>query len=361
MSKNTDKSGKVILESSNDSFRMTHISSTPESTNNFPKLTADRSTNFSETMRMINILFKSYETQYQVNTSDKNLLCFPNLFLEPTKGEKIINKATEEVYTIEDTILNPTTGAWEGLVKITSITPPDPLKEERLEFEKDDRLVRFTPEFATSLGIEGQTSEELQTDIGPIRPTIAYALIKKEPGSVGKDLFGPQKQVKPLHKEIINDPKFAGRSVTINVHRFDYLAEFGCFTTDPHTADALADWFEDFMRQNTWVLKLNGVNELLFFQRLRDGAVTKWRQDLISRTVQYAFRIEEILPVINRNIRKIDKLIYSARSTPVLDTKRRIAGREVVGPLTEEEYNKLFYDSNGNYLFGNIFLNDGNF
>jgi len=113
------------------------------------------------------------------------------------------------------------------------------------------------------------------------------------------------------------------------------------------------------MRQNIWVLKLNGVQEHMFFQRLRDGAVTKWRQDLISRTVQYFFRLEEILPVVTRDLRKLTTEVNIDKEIIESGT-RWIAGREVTGPLTESEYRALFYDSDGNRLFDTISLNDGN-
>ena len=311
-------------------------------------------------MSMMKTLVKSFEAQYEAHTKDKNLLLFPNLFLEPDQGTQIRNESTNEIYEITDTIKNPITGVWEGLVRISSITPPSVLKEERLEILSNNRLVRFSQEFTSPIGVEAQTADELQKDVGPIRPTIVHALIKKEPGSVGKDLFGPQKQVKPMHKEVVNNPKFVGRAVMVNIMRYDYLVEFNCFTTDPRSSELLVDWFERFVRQNTWVLKLNGVNEILFFQRLRDGAVTKWRQDLISRTVQYALRIEEILPVVTRNIRKIDRVINTDKDAYIKTTKRRIAGREIVGPISADDYYNLFHDSDGNYLFGTISVNDEN-
>jgi len=325
----------------------------------FPRLTADRVASLTDAMMMIDLLMESYEAQYLVPSKDGNLLILPNLFLEPDQGLKLRNKTTKETYTVTDTISNPVTGLWEGLLKINSTTPPNSKMEEKLEFVTKDKLVRFAPEFSKTIGVEDQTADELIKDVGPIQPTIVYALIKKEPGSIGKQLFGPQKQHKPMHREIIRDKKFSGHSVEIEGQWFDNLVEFGCFTTDNRSADRLADWFERFMRQNTWVLKKNGVQELVFFQRLRDTAVTKWRQDLISRAVQYAFRIEEILPVVSRNIRLLTTTIDLG--TDIGEPGRRfIAGREITSALSSDDYFKLFHDAAGNYLFGNISLNDGN-
>ena len=86
MSTKQDKYGNPVLESSNDTHYTTHISATPEATTNFPKLTADRSTDLKGTMRMINILINSYEAQYEVNTSDGNLLLMKNLYHLHSEG-----------------------------------------------------------------------------------------------------------------------------------------------------------------------------------------------------------------------------------------------------------------------------------
>lgn len=360
MSTTDDKYGRPELESSDQPFYLKHIASSTLPLSSFPRLRADRNVDFADSMMMIDILIEKYEAQYIVATSDPNLLIFPNLFLEPTQGDKILNLNTNETYIITDTIRNPTTGLWEGLVRISSHTPPKADLQEKLQFVSKERLVRFTAEFTPTIGVEGQTDEELIKDVGPIRPTIVYALIKKEPGSVGPSPFGPQKQAKPRHREILRDRQWTGRAVEMQGQWFDLLVEFGCFTTDNRSSDRLADWFERFMRQNTWILKLNGVQELAFFQRLRDGAVTKWRQDLISRTVQYFFRLEEVLPVVMREIRQLTTEINVKDEITEANGTRWIAGREVTGPLTKEEYDALFRDIDGKRIFDTISLNDGN-
>jgi hypothetical protein len=217
----------------------------------------------------------------------------PYLFKQPEQGDQLRNTVTGEVYTITDTILNPRTNLWEGLIRIDSNIPPNKNLSEKLEFVDQDVRVRFTAEFPRSLGIEKQTEDELIKDVGPIRPTIVYSLIRKEPGSIGKRPFAPQKQRKPAVRERIRNNR-TGQIFDVWAQWFDYLVEFTCFATDNYVADLLADWLEDFVRQYTWVLKLNGVAEILFERRLRDTAVTKWRQDLISRTVQYYFRLEDL-------------------------------------------------------------------
>jgi hypothetical protein len=284
----------------------------------------------------------------------------PNLFQEPAQGTKLRNKQTGEIYTVTDTIKNPHTNMWEGLIRISSITSPDPVAAEKLEFFDDKVRVRFTAEYSKSLDTESQTADEIQDDAGPIRPTVVYALLRKEPGTIDAQPFGPRKQYKPRHMENLkHDRKSTGRTISVSAHCFDLLVEFGCFTTDNRSCDLLADWFEEFMRQYSWVLELNGVQRILYWQRGRDTAVTKWRQDLISRTVQYFFRIEEILPTVQKDMNTFD--ININLSEHINDESERWYGLyHVSGQLTQEEYKKLFVDRSGNYLFGDLILNDNN-
>lgn len=359
MSALNNQYGQPILEDAQDPFQLRHIISSNFLYSLYPRLRAERTATFEEAMMMVDILLKKYEAAYVVNQNDNSLLCLPYLFSEPQQGVKIRNKSTEEVYEIIDTIKNPATGLWEGLIRIKYITAPNSDLAEKLEFEDENNLVRFTAEFSRSLRIEGQTEDGMQKDVGPLMPTIIYALIKKEPGSIGNQPFGPRKQHKPRHMETLRSVNSPGHSLSISSLWFDTLVQMDCYTTDNRSADLLASWFEEFMRQYIWVLKYNGVQEILFWQRLRDKAVTKWRQDLISRTVQYYFRIEELLPAVGRDLYNIDIEINLAEK--IRDPGVRwIAGQYLTGSVTSEEYSSLFRGTSGEYLFGDLFVNDGN-
>jgi hypothetical protein len=359
MSAENDKYGNPILEDATDPFYLNHKYSSNHVHSLFPRLQAERSASFTDSMLMVDLLMHKFECQYVPNNIDSNLLCFPYLYREPPQGTKMINLTTGEVYIITDTIPNPITKRWEGILKISSITPPNPALAEKLAFLDSTNRVRFVSEFAPALGTESQTSEELIQDSGPMLPTVTYTMIRKEPGSINGQPFGSRKQYKPMPRETIRSKYEPGRSIEISAQWFDVLVQFECFTTDNLSADLLADWLEEFMRQYTWVLKYNGVQEILFWQRLRDGAVTKWRQDLISRTVQYYFRIEDLLPVVRKDLINIDSSINLAKEITEAG-ERWIAGQWVSGSLTPDEYNSLFRNVSGQWLFGDIVLNDGN-
>ena len=324
------------------------------------KSVRDRGASLDDAMLFIDMLLHQYEAYYEQHDIDKNLVVFPNLFKMPDEGTKIRNKKTGEIYTIQDVIVNPYTKQWEGLVRISSVTPPNPNLVEKLEFvDQEKARVRFTHEYPVSLESEGQTSDGLISDAGPIPPCVVWALIRKEPGSIGKAPFHPSKEYKPRRRELLRNINNPGHVQEVRGQWFDNLVQFDCWTTDNFSAERLANWFEKFMTLYDWVLKLNGVQEMLYWQRLRDASVTKWRQDLVSRTVQYFFRTEVLEAVVQKTFVDIE---LSASVAPRISddlAEKFIAGRLVkISGLTYKQYKDLFRNSDGKYLFGNTTLND---
>lgn len=325
----------------------------------YRKLRADREASFEDAMLMISILIKQYEYTFSINAHDNKVLLMPHLLSAPEAGTKITNKQTGEVYTVKESILSPVTRRWEGLVRLNAIAGPDPLLAHRLDFVDHKNGVRFIEEYPSMVGNEGQTPEGIIVDKGPMAPTIVYSLVRKEPGSIGKTPFGPQKEYKKHVREQIKDTNILGSTIEVRAQAFDNLVQFDCCTTDNISSTRLVKWFERFMNLYEGVLKKNGVQQILYWQRLKDAAVTKWRQDLVVRTVQYYFRTEEIEAVIRGDLRKIDFNVDLGNSLEN-DSERYIAGQLVTGLITEEEYRALFRDSTGKYLFGNTYINDGN-
>jgi len=329
----------------------------------YKKSTRDRNANLNDAMAMVDILLQQYEMVYEPHVTDKKLLLMPNLFKKPEEGAKIKNTVTKEVYTIEDVIVHPVTKMWEGLIKISANTPPSVNKSERLQFLRpQDSLVRFTHSFPEDLPSDDQTSDGQISDAGPIKPTVTYSMIRKEPGTIGKSPFHPAKEYKPRRRELLRTRDNPGHSIEIYGQMFDHLVQFDTWTTDNFSSDKLADWFEKFMKLYIWVLKLNGVQEILFWQRLRDAAVTKWRQDLVSRTLQYFIRTEDLEPVVSKNLIDLDIDIGVKKRLEDL-SETYIAEKAVSQPgrLTHAQYKDLFRDADtGKYLFGDLsMLDDG--
>lgn len=322
------------------------------------RLGADRTANTDEAMMFIDLLLKKYETTYKTHEIDQGLLYLPYLFSKPANGSEIKNKKTGEIYSIRESIVNPTSGKWEGLVRINYIDPPKLDQGHKIEFINDHAHVRFTESYGQLLGNENQTSNGLIKDSGPIQPTIVYFLARKEPGSMEKP-FGATKEYKKRLREKIADPDSPSHTIEIYGRLFDNLVQFDCCTTDNASANRLANWFETFMELYEWVLKLNGVQQILFWQRSTDTAEKNLRQDLTVRSIQYYFRTEEVEAITRRDITSIDIAVNAVRQ--IEDTSTRyVAGHAISGQISEQDYFSLFRDSNGKYLFGKLYYNDGN-
>ncbi len=327
--------------------------------NDRQRLQADRPASLEDIMLMIDILLKKYETTYKSHRVDPNLIWMPYLFQQPSTGDILLNKTTGEKYSIKETVSNPKTKTWEGLIRLNSITPPNSLLAERLEFINEKKYVRFTEDPPNKLETENQTAEGLNIDSGPIRPVVIYSLSLKEPGSLDGEPFGQRKDYKKKVREYIKDPDESNHKIEIRAQTFDNLVQFDCCTIENYSANRLARWFEKFMNLYEWVLRKNGVQQMLYMRRYNSTDSQKWRQDLIVRSLQFYFRTEEIEAISRRDLTKIN---YSINlGDKILDTDTHyIADQLVSGQINEQEYRELFRDSSGKYLFGNVYYNDGN-
>lgn len=323
------------------------------------RLGADRTANIDDAMLLIDLLLKKYETTYKTHKTDSKLLLMPYLFSKPAAGTKIKNLNTDEIYSIKETINNPRTGLWEGLVRLNCIAAPDPLLSHRLEFIHENSLVRFTEIFPSMIGNENQSSSGLLIDKGPMRPTVIYNLSRKEPGGIDGKPFGSTKEYKYRVRETIKDPDSPSHTIELRGRCFDNIVQFDCCTTDNASANKLARWFEKFIDLYEWVLKLNGVQQILYWSRFTDTSSQKWRQDLVVRSIQYYFRTEEIEAITRRDITSVQLAANVANEIENTNTQY-IAGQLVSGQISEQEYFSLFRDSTGKYLFGNLYYNDGN-
>ena len=323
------------------------------------RTTRDRAMPYDESLMMVAVLLRQYEMWYQNHETDPTLLHFPYMFRQPKKGDRLVNSATKERYTILEPVKDPITKQWEGVVKLeATYNPPKRTSMHRLEFDNEDKYVRFTSEDPVRLETEDQDDEGNYIDKGPVRPTVVHSLIRRSPGSIGERPFGPSKQYRPRYRESVSPDDAVNQQIEIYGQWFDNLVQFDCWSTDNLSADNLADWFERFMCLYGKVLKKNGVQEVLFMERLRDKAVSKWRQNFQSRQLQYFFRTESLEAKSIREITDIDTTLNLTEEIVDIVGEYQIAGQIVTGQLSAQQYKDLFYNSNGEYLFGNTTIND---
>ncbi|RMH18623.1 MAG: hypothetical protein D6698_06740 [Gammaproteobacteria bacterium] len=307
-----------------------------------------------QTMELIDRLLRRYQTTFRVNRISKNLIWFPFAFIQPKEGDQILNERTDEVYTVDQLVTNPTTKKWEGLIRMDLKDAPSEEDRHVLSFLDQRNYVVFDHTFRTEAvnSIAAKDNRE-GSDAPPIRPTIGWHLVRKEPGGLSQP-FGTRKELKPRQREVLKDPLQQGYTVSVRGQTFDNIVQFDAFGQDSLSVESLIEWFEQFMRLYSWVLQKNGVEQTFFWRRVEDETTSRWRQPLYTRGAQYYFRTEQLEVVYERDMLRYDVVLDVSDNISRADGKRYIAGQLVSGELTTSGYRGLFYDLSGNYLFGDI-------
>ena len=195
--------------------------------------------------------------------------------------------------------------------------------------DKDDNVIRLSGIVAPSAGnvleltqdnivnfVSDYPSEHKDRPINEWVDTVTFRIKRKEPGTIGKHPFDPPTEIKPRVREYRVDPDNIDCHVQVLGQWYDNLIQFDCWAKTNNRADKLIEWFEDFMYKYTWVWKKNGVNEILYWMRMQDEEVRKWRNDLASRTVLYYFKTEKIVTIKEHDFKQIDLFLELENVVP---------------------------------------------
>ena len=312
-----------------------------------------------EAMGLLAKLFKRYQAQFISNKGDRNIYMFPNLFIKPREGDRIINSRTNEIYTVDQCIDDPLTRRWQGLVRLDLINPPE--NDDRLVFHNPDNYINFDHSFPQTLENAARqlNSDGELVEIPNLKPTVTWTIERAEPASGRSSKpFDPNGKVfKPRQVERLKDPSFPGKSVLITRQRIENLVEFGCYAGTQRLSERLTNWFLTFMDRAAPIINRMGVEQIFFYERLADDLNNAWRQPFAVRKVNYYMLTQKIQAEYESDIVLFNISLDGASSeiTPRLNKEERyIADQLVTGELTYGGYRDLFYDQSGNPLFGNI-------
>lgn len=309
----------------------------------------------AEGMDLIGKFMKMHQMTYVPNKNSNSLLLFPFMFNTPKEGDIIINSRTDEKYTIEQIIVNPSTGRWQGLVKIDMPSVPSPEKRDILYFDKDDNYLEYNHIYPTKIAnLIGANTEDIMKNIPQIKPSVTWNLVKMEPGGLSK-AFDSRKEYKPRVREYVKDPLVPGYTVEIRGKVIDSIVQFDCWSNDQRTSEKLVSWFENFLNSHMCYIRQCGIVDGFFWQRPEESLVSSWRQSFAVRGTQYYFRTEELEASYEKDLVKIDIVLGSEERIDkrMFREHRYIAGQLVTGELTYDQYKALFYNS-GQFQFGEI-------
>ena len=339
----------------------------------------ERGADILDTQDMVETLLVIHQSIFETNKDHRWTVYFPYLFVKPDAGDKVLNLTTNEVLTIEwveelepneyrsfagPIVRNNKPASFTGRVIFREGTTP-PADDHSLEFiNKKKNYINFF-EWASRRHTSdpvGANADGLDAQSGPFKPSVTWHIKRVEPGSIGKHPFDPQKQLKPSVRETFpdpdrtylsasqgerdvaqistnyatgqpiitgavsysalqigqNDPAFSTHSITVYGQWFDNIIQYDCWSVDNQEANALVTWFEDFMDLYTKVMKQNGVNEVLYWQRSQDGTIDRWRSDIDNRSIQYYFRTEKLRVERSKNLQQVNIRVQASLSGEVL-------------------------------------------
>jgi hypothetical protein len=230
------------------------------------------------------------------------------VYLEPGDVWKNIDTGAEMTVdrTFRDEDGDP---SGEAIFKTDGDVPP--AMWDRLRPQAENR-VRFVNSWPKSLSetYKFKDDSNLEQVNRPWNDTITWMVARREPGSVGAKPFTGTREVRPRFREdIVEEEVNCDYIRAIKGQQFDVLVQFDIWAKTNRRAVVLLDWFMNFMDLYRWVWEYNGVKRVQYWRQTSDALVTRWRNDIVSRSIQYYFQIERLSSYRIRRIRDIEVIV----------------------------------------------------
>lgn len=140
-------------------------------------------------------------------------------------------------------------------------------------------------------------------------PIITYRC-RKTPGQYGNDV-----ELKPRERGIISVVNDDNENVSVKImgQLMNIIMTFEIWGGDGEEADQITDDFEKFMATYAPYFIQCGVQNMIFLSRDDGQDQHQWRSELIKRTVEYRFTIDQIASLELQNIQgiQINTAVYS--------------------------------------------------
>lgn len=223
------------------------------------------------------------------------------------EGMKVDNTTIGTTYTIETVEKDPDTDRSTGYVRMSG--SPDPVISHRLKFRRKDSLVfmhSFPKAYAEPYVFSSKGDGTLAGEhSAPWRDTITWLVTRKEPGSLSGEPFKRPRTLVPMPRRHFDYGTDGIYTVDVHGQWFDAIAQIDCWAKTNAATERLMDWFEGFMALYTPVFVYNGITRVFFWERAVDELVTRWRDDIVNRTIRYYVRTETVTATLEARIRSI--------------------------------------------------------
>lgn len=228
------------------------------------------------------------------------------------QGMKVENTTVGDIYEIKE-VERDGNNLPTGRVVMSGTVAPE--QHHRLRFNREDALIfmhAYPKTFAQTYRFKGGQllAEEKPR---PWRDTITYLVDRKEPAGRGGKPFEGTRDVRRHHRGSESWSPDDGFQIDYYGQWFDTIVQFDCWSKTNVTAERLIVWLEGFLEQHIGVFKYNGIQQMLYWRRSADELVTRWRDDIVNRSLQYYIRFENVGATLER---KVSSLVARIGLTP---------------------------------------------
>lgn len=140
---------------------------------------------------------------------------------------------------------------------------------------------------------------------------ISVHLIDREPGVMSRSSLkergqvGKTRNVRPLLRELKDDPDNPGYKRAILGYFYDNTLRFTCWARTNKTALARMMWLEEVIEQYQWFFKLSGLPRVLYDGRGSDEVLDISGNKIYGISIDYFVRTEKIRAVSQKTLEVI--------------------------------------------------------
>lgn len=283
----------------------------------WPRQQADESCNVLQLYEHIEYYLEDYQTRYGHYKDNEKVLILPYQFITPKPGWKLLDLDSNLEYEVRDVMTSldiNNTSTFDGRVLLTQEGPPLGHTLRWLDpngvLDEEPKVIRIRHSDDIRPLIEARSSSGDNANVRGkyFVPTIGYSMIRHGPGSIDNNPFGPRRENKPRLRSTFRDPNNPDMVQKIHGQWMDTLLEFKVYALGGKIADRVGVWLRNFFMMYNGALMSLGVQQLMYWETIRDKEETRAVYDLSVRHIQYYFRIEELEVELNSKLASYNML-----------------------------------------------------
>ena len=279
-----------------------------------PRQQARGNTNIIELFSDLEYFFSGYQTLYTYLHESSSDLVLPFQFLEPKAGWVLEDRTNGKAYTVKAVPRSKDlagASSWDHRVIIDGEGPPlhhdlvwkDPFGV----LDNQQKIVKLMHYGDLRQLMDQRTAKGDNADVRkPWVPAVSYDLVTQQPGSTSGPPFGKQKELKPRYRHAFRDPDNPKHHQQISGWWMDTLVEFRPYAIGGQVAERMAVWLRHFLMRYTNALMELGVQQMFWWTTNRGSEEARTVYDLNYKTVQWYFRLEEVLVQTVGELREVD-------------------------------------------------------